>query len=240
MKYNPWPLGQIPKELQRQEPYLIREMGYEWEDPRDIVDIFEKKVAEFAGSKYAVAVDSCSHAIYLALKCIRAVERMTFGGGTFLFPINLLTIIIPRNTYISVLQQMKYAGFDFFKLKKIKWEGIYQIKPTRVWDAALRWTEGMYIKDSLMCLSFQIKKRIPIGRGGMILCDSKKEYEWLKLARHDGRDLNTPYDDPNHVKMQGWHYYMTPEDAARGIILMDNTPKVNKDQGGWQNYPPLK
>jgi len=25
--------------------------------------------------------------------------------------------------------------------------------------------------------------------------------------------------------------YMTPEDAARGIILMDNTPQLNEDTG---------
>ena len=73
----------------------------------------------------------------------------------------------------------------------------------------------------------------------MILCDKKEEYEWLKLASYDGRDLNTPYDSPGHVKMEGWHYYMTPEDAARGIILMDQTPRVNEDQGGWENYPDI-
>ena len=229
MKYNPWPLGQIPKELQRQEPYLIREMGYEWEDPRDIVDIFEKKVAEFAGSKYAVAVDSCTHALFLAMKYCVDHDSIDYYSS----------FVIPENTYVSVPLQLVHLGFKF-TLRPVEWEGIYQIANTRVWDAALRWTENMYFPEILMCLSFQIKKRIPIGRGGMILCDSEGEYEWLKLARHDGRDLNTPYDDPNHVKMQGWHYYMTPEDAARGIILMDNTPKVNKDQGGWQNYPPLK
>ena len=73
----------------------------------------------------------------------------------------------------------------------------------------------------------------------MILCDKKEEYDWLKLASYDGRDLNTPYDSEGHVKMNGWHYYMTPEDAARGLILMNRIPKVNKDIGGWENYPDL-
>lgn len=225
MTYNSWPLGKLPKEFQRPEPEQIRAMGYEWDDPRDIIDIFEKKVAKFAGSNYAVATDSCTHALFLSLV---ACEHIVNSG-----------YIVPRNTYISVLQTVNRISHNV-KTEKIKWYGIYRIKPTRVWDAALRWTEGMYIRDSLMCLSFQIKKRIPIGRGGMILCDNKKEYEWLKLASYDGRDLNTPYDSPGHVKINGWHYYMTPEDAARGIILMDKTPKINEDQGGWENYPPLQ
>jgi len=222
-KYNPWPLELINP---RPEPGQIREMGYEWDDPRDIIDIFEKKVAEFAGSKYAVAVDCCSHAIFLSLMYVTSGEILLAAIPT-----------IPRNTYISVPQTIRHVGFDHVFYEDLKWSGVYQIKPTRVWDAAVRWTEGMYIKGSLMCLSFQIKKRIPIGRGGMILCDKKEEYEWLKLASYDGRDLNTPYDSPGHVKMEGWHYYMTPEDAARGIILMDQTPRVNEDQGGWENYP---
>ena len=37
--------------------------------------------------------------------------------------------------------------------------------------------------------------------------------------------------------MIGWHFYMTPEDAARGIILMDQIPEENEDSGNWKNYP---
>ena len=30
----------------------------------------------------------------------------------------------------------------------------------------------------------------------------------------------------------GYNMYMTPEDAARGLILMKHTPKENEDSGG--------
>jgi hypothetical protein len=33
--------------------------------------------------------------------------------------------------------------------------------------------------------------------------------------------------------------YMTPEDAARGILLMDQVPDDNPDCGGWENYADL-
>ena len=33
------------------------------------------------------------------------------------------------------------------------------------------------------------KKKIPIGRGGAILTNDKKAYQWLKMARYDGRDI---------------------------------------------------
>lgn len=87
-------------------------------------------------------------------------------------------------------------------------------------------------------VSFQIKKRIPIGRGGMILTDDADAVEWLRKARYDGRDLAvSQWEDDADIC--GWHMYMTPEDAARGILLMDRTPRQNDDLGGWQNYADL-
>ena len=74
------------------------------------------------------------------------------------------------------------------------------------------------------------------GKGGIILTDSLEAYNWLKLASYDGRDLTTPYTDKNHVKMLGYHMYMTPEDAARGIILMDSISRVNEDTGNDKTY----
>jgi hypothetical protein len=35
----------------RPEPATIRSRGYEWDDPRDIVDLFEKKLAGLFRSK---------------------------------------------------------------------------------------------------------------------------------------------------------------------------------------------
>lgn len=66
-----------------------------------------------------------------------------------------------------------------------------------------------------------MKKTIPIGKGGIILTDDYDAYKWLKLASYDGRNLTTPYNSESHINMIGYHMYMTPEDAARGILLMD-------------------
>ena len=92
--------------------------------------------------------------------------------------------------------------------------------------------------NSLQVVSFQLKKRVPIGRGGMILTNNEEAYRWLKKAVYDGRDLTIGYMDDD-FEFAGWHMYMTPEDAARGIILMDQIPEVNEDSGGWNNYSDL-
>ena len=70
------------------------------------------------------------------------------------------------------------------------------------------------------------------------MTNSKEAYNWLKYASYDGRDLNKYYADDDFT-MIGWHYYMTPEDAARGILLMDQIPDINEDTGHSNTYSDL-
>lgn len=218
-QYNSYPLGKVPIELQRPEIYKLKELGYEFNDAREIIDIFENKVAKYAGSKYAVTTDCCSHGIFLCLKYLQMIGDVD----------EYLPITIPNRTYLSVPMQIINAGLKV-EYENIEWSGVYQLEPTRIWDGAVRWTKGMYIgNNALQILSFQFKKRVPIGKGGMVLTDDYGAYKMLKLMSYDGRDLTIPYNHPEHVKTFGYHMYMTPEDAARGIILMDSVPDVNPD-----------
>lgn len=218
--YNPWPNGKIPEHLQRPELKQLKEKGYNFDDAREVVAILEEKFAKFSGSKYAIALDCCSNGIFLCLKYLNA-------NGT---------ITIPSRSYISVPMQIKHAGCEV-EFEDIEWSGIYQLKPLPIYDSATRYTKNMYIGgEALQVISLQIKKTIPTGRGGIILTDSEDAYKFLKLCSYDGRDLNTPYMSEEHVKMMGYHMYMTPEDAARTILLMDQTPEINEDTGGSNNY----
>tara|TARA_B110000196_G_C21101110_1_gene642651 strand:+ start:721 stop:1500 length:780 start_codon:yes stop_codon:yes gene_type:complete len=220
--YTSWPVGKIPKELQRPELDQLTELGYDWDDPRDVVDMFEKKVAKFAGSKYACTVDCCSNGLFLAMKYV-GVEG---------------TITIPSRTYVSPPMQIIHAGCKL-KFEDREWSGVYKLEPYNIWDGATRWTKGMYVgDDAIQVVSFQIKKRVPIGKGGMILTDSKEAYDWFKYASYDGRNLREYYMD-DEFALIGYHMYMTPEDAARGIILMDSVPEENEDTGGSATYSDL-
>ena len=222
--YNSWPNGKLPREWQRPEPELIREKGYSWEDPRDIVDIFESKLANYAGSKFAAVLDCDSHAIFLALKFLN------FTGE----------VSIPARTYASVPMQILHAGASF-KFRDENWRGKYELIGTGIFDAAAQFKQGMFLGETfIQTLSFQIKKVLPIGRGGAILTDSREVYEWIKLASYDGRDLTSRYDSASHIKGLGWHYYMTPEDAARGILLMYNLTADRIFELSWDNYPDLR
>lgn len=173
-------------------------------NPYLVVSNFEERIAEWAGSKYAVAVESGTAAIFLSLQYTKS-------------KIGLSYVTIPKLTYPSVPCSIIHAGAKV-QWTNETWSGVYELKPYGIIDGALRFKKGMY-QGGLHCLSFHIKKHLPIGRGGMILTNDLDAYNWLKKARFDGRDP-VPLSEDSFT-MLGYNMYMTPSDAARGIQLFE-------------------
>jgi hypothetical protein len=146
------------------------------------------------------------------------------------------TVSVPKHTYESIPMQIRHAGCQV-AFRDEQWTGVYKLDPYPVWDAATRWQKGMY-QGGFHVVSFQAKKAIPIGRGGIILTDDIDAVAWLQKARYDGRNQSTPYANDS-IDSQGWHMYMTPEDAARGVLLMDARPQDWPDRSGKNFYPDL-
>jgi len=184
----------------------------------DNVDYFESLIAEYAGSKYAVATDSCTNSIFLCLKYLGA------SGD----------VDVPKRTYISVPCSVIHAGCKV-RFTDDVWSGVYRLNPYPIVDGAQRFTENMYVRDTYHCISFHSKKILSIGRGGMILTDDKDSVNWLKQARYDGR-ASLMYNDIADINVIGWHMYMTPEQAIRGIEQFYKTPKTNSDSGSHSAY----
>jgi len=203
------------KEIQK---FLVKK-GYKIKDPWDIVDLFENKVAEYAGSKYAVALDSCTNALFLSLKFLKA------NGD----------VIIPKKTYLSVPSTILHANCKPV-FEDLEWSGMYRLKPYPIIDGATRFTKNMYVKNTLHCLSFHRKKVLPIGKGGMILTNDKKAYTWFKLARYNGRNERVDHKNIRNLNFLGWNMYMPPEQAARGLKIFFKTKDYNIDTGGSHTY----
>ena len=175
-------------------------------NPYTIVDTFEKTVAKYCGAPYGVAVESCTAAIFLSLMYHKEV----------IYQRPLSKVVIPCRTYPSVPCSIIHAS-GLVAFEDVEWKGEYQLWPYGIWDAALRFKRGMF-HGGFQCLSFHIKKLLPIGRGGMILTDDKYAYEWFKKARFDGRNPVPLLEDD--FTMLGWNCYMEPANAARGLQLL--------------------
>ena len=187
-----------------------------------VIDLFERRVAEFSGAKYGVAVESCTAALFLSMYLLRGRS-------------NDCHVKVPKKTYLSVPMAVIHAGFNV-EFCDIEWTGAYQLDPLPVVDGAKRFKRGMY-QGGFHCLSFHTKKNIPIGRGGMILLDDADDAAMLKKLRYDGRS-GKPYQE-EMVDVLGWNMYMTPDMAARGMMFMDIMPTADGFCDQFEDYPDL-
>ena len=174
------------------------------------VEIFEKEIASFFGSPYAVAVDSCTHGIEICLRHLKSEK-----------------IIVPVRTYISIPFLANKIGINM-EWSYSKWKDYYFLTE-EIADAAVLWKRNSYIKDKFMCISFQYQKHLSLGRGGAILCPDLKSYKELKKISYDGRVPNIPWRDQN-IKTIGYHYYMTPETAQLGLNKIEGA-KIKQPRG---------
>jgi len=190
-----------------------------------ITEDFESALGDYTNSPYVVCLDNMSNALFLSLYYENHIKKRTSD-----------TITIPNRTYPSVPCEIIHAGLevDFEIVNGNTIKGAYQLKGSNVWDSALRFTSDMYLKDTHMCISFTGPyKHFKLSKGGAILTDNHDAYLWFKRARYSGRRECSYHDD--HFDMLGWNFYMMPELAARGLLLMnqfynlDGTKKKNED-----------
>ena len=187
-------------------------------DPFRVVRDFERALCEYTGAPYCVTVTSCTMALLLAC----AWHKVQL-------------VSIPKRTYCSVPMSIIHAGGQV-EFRDEKWSGEYQLKPYPIWDAARRFTSGMYRRGAMQCLSFHWSKILGIQQGGAILHDDQAADRWLRKARFDGRSEGAHPRDDEFIL--GWHAYMSPEIAAEGLVRLSWLPRHNPDLPN-SDYPDL-
>ncbi len=185
---------------------------------REVVTRFEKALCDYTGATYAVTTTSCTMALLLACKYVRVT-----------------VVNIPKRTYVSVPQSIRHAGGKVF-FDDEDWHGEYQLMPWNIWDAARRFTSGMY-HGGYQCVSFHWSKILGLSQGGAILHDDPIADHWFKRARFDGRQEGIAPKNDNFT-MLGYHCYMSPEVAAHGLVKLSFLPAHNKDLPN-DDYPDL-
>tara|TARA_Y100000114_G_C11763794_1_gene331752 strand:- start:6584 stop:7174 length:591 start_codon:yes stop_codon:yes gene_type:complete len=186
----------------------------------DIITEFENEIASFFGAPYAVSVDCCTHAIELCL--IYNNEKK---------------IVVPKRTYVSVPLLSKKLGIDL-EWKDENWSDFYYIGQTNIIDAAVLWKKDSYIDGSFMCISFQYRKHLSLGRGGMILTDNLTAAKDLRKMSYDGRERDVPWREQN-IKTMGYHYYMTPETAKKGLDMLPKAINTEPKRWSVNDWPDL-
>lgn len=180
---------------------------------------FENKISLFFNAPFVVTTDCCTHAIEL---CLRELKPKKLS--------------IPKHTYLSIPMTAKKLQISW-EWNSDKWINYYNITP-QIIDAAVFWKENGYIPGTFMCLSFQYKKHLNLGRGGAILFDDEKYLDKFQKLSYDGRNRNLPWAEQN-ISEIGYHYYMTPETARLGIKKIKKAIKKEPKVWSYADYPDL-
>jgi dTDP-4-amino-4,6-dideoxygalactose transaminase len=114
-----------------------------------ITEDFEKKLSEYTGAPYVVALDNQSNALFLSLYYENNVKKSIKND----------TITIPNRTYPSVPCEIIHSGLkvkfskDYDNLNEDRGtlKGSYNLYPTNIWDSALSFTTNMYKPGTHMC-----------------------------------------------------------------------------------------
>ena len=185
----------------------------------EVIKEFEVEIAKFFGAPYAVAVDCCTHGIELCLR-LKKVK----------------TINVPHRTYLSIPFLSNKLGINL-KWKDEQWKDYYYLTHNII-DAAVLWKKDSYIPNTFMGISFQFQKHLSLGRGGVILTDSKDAALKLKKMTYDGRHPNIPWREQN-IDSMGYHYYMTPETAQNGLNKLPDAIKNKPREWALTDWPDL-
>jgi len=185
----------------------------------DTIKDFEIELAKFFNAPYAVAVDCCTHGVELCLRYTKATS-----------------ISVPKNTYLSIpflsnkLNIKREWRFE-------DWKDYYYLTHNII-DAAVLWEPNSYIPNTFMSISFQFKKHLSLGRGGVILTDNKEAAFELKKMSYDGRLPDIIWSNQN-INSLGYHYYMTPETARLGLEKLPNAIKTPSKKWTINDWPDL-
>jgi len=178
---------------------------------KDMED-FEKSLAEYVGVKYAVALNSCTDALYLALRALK------IGKGD--------EVLVPSRTFVASAQVIVQAGATpvFYDIDgKMEYsDNIKAIIPVHIegefdkhFADILKLAEekGWHIiEDSaqalgatfnghkagsfgtIACFSFYPAKILgAYGDAGALVTDDKDIYEWVKDCRNHFKDSNAEW-----------------------------------------------
>ena len=185
---------------------------------------FEEELAKYTGAPYAVVTDGCTHALEL---CFR-------------YDLTMETTLTPY-TYLSIPMLLEQLGIEYSYFPdtlphRQQWVGEYKFELTRIWDSARLLRPGMYRPGHMQCLSFGNGKPLQLGKGGAILLDDAKAYEWLSRVRSDGRDLRIHPWQSQKSFTQGYHYCPTLETCALGLEKLKDVDPEPK----YYQYPDLR
>ena len=205
---------------------------------------FEEQFAKYVGAKYAIAVNSCTTGLILALKCSMYSHSEEIPT----------TVIVPSLTFAATAEAIVNAGMspyfvegkELHKIDPEEYDGAVTVHlygedrrfrlPGKfiVEDSAHR-VEKDQMKDNpnIVVFSFYATKNMTTGEGGMVCTNNKYTAEKIRLMIFHGIRQNAWTRTKNKTfqygaEVVGWKGNMSDIQAAIGLEQLKKLPKFAK------------
>ena len=232
------------------------------------VNQFEKEWQEFTGSKIAIGLNSATAALHLALAVFKFPEGKKVLVPSLTFSSTASAILYNRLVPVFVDSDPKTLGISLEDLEKKYDQDCVAVIPVHYaghpvpMDQLVPWakekglkviedcahTAGSFYKGKMLgtwgdvgCYSFEEKKLMTTGDGGMMVTNDPDLFRDVKAMRWVGIDKDNwktakSYTDSNKDAMHwfyelnvlGYKYNMNDLAAAIGLIQLKKLPAMNK------------
>ena len=205
----------------------ILDSGWIGQGPK--VKELEEKWAELTGARYAIATNSCTAALELAVRAVKWPKTKVITVSPFTFISSALCALnngyevnfvdIDPESYCTPKAdiQVMYAGNQFG-------EGI-------IYDMAH--SSGAKHKGLISCWSFHAVKNLPAGDGGMLTTDDEEIYKRVRAMSWCGIDKSTferngnKYNWDYEITEQGLKAHMNDITAIFALAKLENLESDN-------------
>lgn len=232
------------------------------------VEEFEKDWAQFVGSKHAIGLNSATAALHVALMAFRfpegkkvLVPSLTFAATASAILYNRLIPVFVDSDPITLgmdledlekkydkdcvaVMPVHYAGHPVAMEKLVPWAREHNLKVIE--DCAH--TSGAMYKGRRLgtwgdfgCYSFEEKKLMTTGDGGMIVTDDDqliqdlKAYRWVGIDKDNWKTAKA-YTEMNQdalhwfyeINLLGYKYNMNDLAASIGLAQLKKLPDMNR------------
>jgi perosamine synthetase len=232
------------------------------------VDEFEQEWARFIGCKMAVGLNSATAALHLALSCFRfpagkkvLVPSLTFSATASAILYNRLVPVFidsdPVTLGISLEDLERKYDSNCVAVIPVHYAGhpvpmddlvsLSKSKGLKIVEDCAHTAGGRYKRKALGtwgdigCFSFEEKKCMTTGDGGMMVTDDPALFKDVKAMRWVGIDKDNwktakRYTEANYdamhwfyeINVLGYKYNMNDLAASIGLVQLKKLPEFNK------------
>ena len=232
----------------------VLQRGMDWAIGHEIAE-FEKKIANYIGTKYCIAFNSGTSAGHAALLAININSgEVIVPSFTFISTANWPLMVNAKPKFVDIEEENFGLSPERVKVEITKnTKAIIPIhygglpckigeinriarnkKITLIEDCAESF--GAKIKGvsvgtfgQMSIFSFAPNKILTTGEGGVICTDSRKIFEKLQLIRSHGRKVNENYFKtsrlPDYISI-GYNWRMSSMTAALGLSQFDKLDRI--------------